>query len=148
MLAAFRTALFFVYAAITGVTFGFILLSYPPSTVRLPDSAHQRLRPRGGDLRGGHEADLTSMGAYLSWPCSPLVIAMVVNLFLQSATFAMCPSGIAVLISQCSPRYDIQRIARGDVAAEKGRRHGRLRLPDFINLFVSPCFEPFNGGRR
>jgi hypothetical protein len=153
MSATLGLLLFFVYAAITGVTFGFILLSYPPSTVAAAGLSASAVFGGAAIYGAVTKRDLTSMGAYLFMALFGLVIAMLVNLFLQSATFSYVLSGIAVIIFTVLTAYDIQRIQRGDVAAwagtmEKGAVMGAFRLYlDFINLFFA-LLNLFNGGRR
>jgi len=153
MSATLGLLLFFVYAAITGVTFGFILLSYPPSTVAAAGLSASAVFGGAAIYGAVTKRDLTSIGAYLFMALFGLVIAMVVNLFLQSATFSYVLSGVAVLIFTALTAYDIQRIQRGDVAAwagtmEKGAVMGAFRLYlDFINLFFA-LLNLFNGGRR
>ncbi|MFI5226553.1 MAG: Bax inhibitor-1/YccA family protein, partial [Candidatus Limnocylindrales bacterium] len=153
MSATLGLLLFFVYAAITGVTFGFILLAYPPSTVAAAGLSASAVFGGAAIYGAVSKRDLTSIGAYLFMALFGLVIAMLVNLFLQSATFSYVLSGIAVIIFTVLTAYDIQRIQRGDVAAwagtmEKGAVMGAFRLYlDFINLFFA-LLNLFNGGRR
>jgi FtsH-binding integral membrane protein len=87
--------------------------------------------------------DLTSFGSFLIMGALGLVIAGVVNLFLQSSVFAFAISCLAVLIFTGLTAYDTQQIkshydySEGD-EREKAGVIGALQLYlDFINIFVS-----------
>ncbi len=153
MSATLGLLLFFVYAALTGVTFGFILLSYPPSTVAAAGLSASAVFGGAAIYGAVTKRDLTSMGAYVFMALIGLLVAMLINLFLQSATFSYILSGVAVIIFTLLTAYDIQRIQRGDVAAwagtmEKGAVMGAFRLYlDFINLFFA-LLNIMGGGRR
>jgi hypothetical protein len=71
------------------------------------------------------------------------VIAMIVNIFLQSSALEFAISAIGVLVFAGLTAYDTQQIKEmyyeGDGAATAGRKAimGALRLYlDFINLFM------------
>jgi FtsH-binding integral membrane protein len=71
-----------------------------------------------------------------------LIIAMLLNFFLQSSALGYIISIIGVVIFTALTAYDVQRIASGDLAArlgsmEKAAVVGALHLYlDFINLFL------------
>jgi uncharacterized protein len=87
--------------------------------------------------------DLTGMGNFLLMGLIGLIIAMVVNIFLQSTALEFAISAIGVLIFVGLTAYDTQKIKEGynasfgaDVLA-KGAIMGALNLYlDFINLFM------------
>jgi FtsH-binding integral membrane protein len=87
--------------------------------------------------------DLTGMGSFLMMGLIGLIIAMVVNIFLQSSMLEFAISAIGVLIFVGLTAYDTQRIKESysasfgtDVLA-KGAIMGALSLYlDFINLFM------------
>ena len=153
MSATLGLLLFFVYSAITGVTVGFLLLSDPPSTVAAAGLSSAAVFGGAAIYGAVTKRDLTSMGAYVFMALIGLLVAMLVNLFLHSATFGYVISGVAVLIFTALTAYDIQRIQRGDIAAwagtmEKGAVMGAFRLYlDFINLFFA-LLNIFGGGGR
>ncbi len=93
MSATLGLLLFFVYAALTGVTFGFILLSYPPSTVAAAGLSASAVFGGAAIYGAVTKRDLTSMGAYVFMALIGLLVAMLINLFLQSATFSYILSG-------------------------------------------------------
>lgn len=87
--------------------------------------------------------DLTTFGSFLIMGALGLVIAGVVNLFLQSSVFAFAISCLGVLIFTGLTAYDTQEIKEtydgtfGD-EREKAGVIGALQLyMDFINIFVS-----------
>lgn len=87
--------------------------------------------------------DLTTMGSFLIMGAIGLVIAGVVNLFLQSSVFAFAISCLAVLIFTGLTAYDTQNLktvydAELGEEREKAGVFGALQLYlDFINIFVS-----------
>lgn len=90
------------------------------------------------------KADLTKMGSFLIMGAIGLVIAGLVNLFLQSSAFAFAISCLAVLIFTGLTAYDTQQIKQfyDDVYENEDDRQkmgvfGALMLYlDFINIFV------------
>jgi FtsH-binding integral membrane protein len=87
--------------------------------------------------------DLTSMGSFLFMGLIGLIIAMVVNIFLQSSMLEFAISAVGVLIFVGLTAYDTQKIKESyheslgaDVLA-KNAIMGALNLYlDFINLFM------------
>ena len=93
------------------------------------------------------------MGSFLIMGVFGLIIAMVVNIFLQSSAMAFAISAIGVLVFAGLTAYDTQKIKEmyyeGDDDAVAGRKAimGALSLYlDFINLFV--FMLQFMGDRR
>ena len=87
--------------------------------------------------------DLTGFGSFLFMGLIGLIIAMVVNLFMQSSALGFAISLIGVLIFTGLTAYDTQKIKEmyyaGDDGTVAGRKAimGALRLYlDFINLFL------------
>ncbi|MDN2565637.1 Bax inhibitor-1/YccA family protein [Aquibium sp. A9E412] len=87
--------------------------------------------------------DLSGFGSFLFMGLIGLIIAMVVNIFLQSSALQFAISAIGVLVFAGLTAYDTQQIKEmyyeGDGAAVAGRKAimGALRLYlDFINLFM------------
>jgi FtsH-binding integral membrane protein len=89
------------------------------------------------------KADLTKFGSFLIMGAIGLVIAGVVNLFLQSSAFAFAISCLAVLIFTGLTAYDTQEIkSHYDYTSgeerEKAGIFGALQLyMDFINIFIN-----------
>ncbi len=87
--------------------------------------------------------DLTAMGSFLIMGVFGLIIAMLVNIFLQSPALQFAISAIGVLIFAGLTAYDTQKIKEmyfeGDDVLVAGRKAimGALTLYlDFINLFT------------
>ena len=87
--------------------------------------------------------DLTSFGSFLIMGVIGIVIAGLVNLFLQSSILAFVISCISVLIFTGLTAYDTQQLKTTyDYTAEEEREkagiYGALQLYlDFINIFVN-----------
>ena len=86
--------------------------------------------------------DLTSMGSFFIMGALGLVIAGVVNVFLQSSAFAFVISVLAVLVFTGLTAYDTQQIkqtyddAEGDEREKAGVIGALMLYLDFINIFV------------
>jgi FtsH-binding integral membrane protein len=88
--------------------------------------------------------DLTKFGSILKMALIGLIIAMVVNWFMQSAMMDYVISGIGVLVFTGLTAYDVQKLKRigatitqGTETARKVTIMGALTLYlDFINLFL------------
>jgi FtsH-binding integral membrane protein len=89
------------------------------------------------------KADLTKFGSFLIMGALGLVIAGVVNIFLQSSVFAFVISCITVLIFTGLTAYDTQQLKSVyDFTVEEEQEklgvYGALQLyMDFINIFVN-----------
>jgi hypothetical protein len=87
--------------------------------------------------------DLSGWGSFLIMGLIGIIIAMLVNIFLQSSAMQFAISVIGVLVFAGLTAYDTQKIkemySEGDGAAVMGKKAimGALRLYlDFINLFI------------
>ncbi len=88
--------------------------------------------------------DISGWGSFLFMGVIGLVIAMLVNIFLQSAAIQFAISAIGVLVFAGLTAYDTQRlkntydfVAGDQVAAGRASIIGALQLYlDFINLFM------------
>ena len=86
--------------------------------------------------------DMTNIGSFLIMGVIGLVIASVVNVFLQSSIFALIVSCLAVLIFTGLTAYDTQELkniydSQYDEEMEKSGVIGALGLyMNFINIFV------------
>jgi FtsH-binding integral membrane protein len=91
--------------------------------------------------------DLSGLGSFMFMGLIGIVIASVVNIFLQSSMMAWIVSGLGVIIFTGLTAYDVQKITQigasgimreGEAAIRKGAIMGALALYlDFINLFLS-----------
>jgi FtsH-binding integral membrane protein len=89
------------------------------------------------------KADLTKMGSFLIMGVIGLVIAGVINLFLQSSAFAFAISCLAVLIFTGLTAYDTQQIkemydyTEGEEQKKAGVIGALMLYMDFINIFIN-----------
>ncbi|PZO76561.1 MAG: hypothetical protein DI629_16010 [Mesorhizobium amorphae] len=134
---------FWVYAGLVGLSLSTIFLVYTgTSIVRtffVTAAAFGALSLYGYTTR----RDLTAMGSFLVMGLFGLIIAMLVNIFLQSSALQFAISAAGVLIFSGLTAYDTQKIKEmyweGDDAVVAGRKAimGALTLYlDFINLFM------------
>lgn len=136
-------ATFWAYAALVGLSLSTIFLVYTSQSIVqtffVTATAFGALSLYGYTTR----RDLTAMGSFLIMGVFGVIIAMLVNLFLQSSALQFAISAIGVLVFAGLTAYDTQKIKEmyweGDDVLVAGRKAimGALRLYlDFINLFV------------
>jgi FtsH-binding integral membrane protein len=135
--------LFFVYAALVGVSLSTIFHIYTGSSITrvffISAATFGALSIWGYTTK----RDLSGVGTFLFMGLIGVVIASLVNLFLRSSGLDWLISIIGVGVFAGLTAYDTQRIKgmydRGDDAASAGRKAvmGALSLYlDFINLFM------------
>ena len=137
--------LFFVYAALNGFTLSIIMLTFSLGSVFLAFVSTAALFGAMSIIGYTTKVDLTKMGTFLMMGVFGLVIAMVVNMFINSGPLDLIVSIAGVLIFTGLTAYDTQRIGRmaaqmtatqGDSTAKFGI-FGALKLfLDFINMFL------------
>jgi FtsH-binding integral membrane protein len=134
--------LFFVYAASLGITIGLIVASYTTGSVVTAFLSASAMF--GAAAIYGHvtKRSLAAMGGILFMGLIGLLVAMVLNIFLQSSAVTWLISIVGVVIFTAMTAYDVQRIQSGAIAAQTGSMEkaaviGALTLYlDFINLFL------------
>ncbi|MFA5902430.1 MAG: Bax inhibitor-1/YccA family protein [Desulfobacula sp.] len=144
--ASTATVLFAIYAILNGITLSFIFLAYTATSIVstflicsitfLACSVYGMITTK----------DLTSMGSFMFMGLIGIVIASVVNIFLQNSAMQMIISYIGVIIFIGLTAYDTQKLKTmaatiPDTASggmiRKGALIGALTLYlDFINLFL------------
>ncbi len=143
--AAAATGLFLLYSALMGVFLSSVLLIYTQSSVVTAFVSTAGMFLAMSVYGTVTKRDLTSLGSFLSMGLIGLLIAMVVNLFLQNTMMEMVISAVGVLIFTGLTAYDTQRIRafgagaplHDDTAVRRGAVLGALTLYlDFINLFL------------
>jgi len=87
--------------------------------------------------------DLSGMGTFLIMGLFGLIVAMIVNMFLQNSVFDLAISAIGVLIFAGLTAYDTQKIKSMYFAVAGTDFHGKATIMgaltlylDFINLFL------------
>jgi len=134
--------LFFVYAATLGLTLGVIVQYYTTGSVATAFLSASAMFGAAALYGATTKRSLASLGGILFMGIIGLIVASLLNLFLQSSQISWIISLVGVALFTALTAYDVQRIQTGDVAAatgslEKGAVIGALRLYlDFINLFL------------
>ncbi|PSJ62078.1 Bax inhibitor-1/YccA family protein [Pseudaminobacter soli (ex Li et al. 2025)] len=134
---------FWVFAGLMGLSLSSIFLVYTAQSIVqtffITAAAFGALSLWGYTTR----RDLSGMGTFLVMGVFGLIIAMVVNIFLQSSALQFAISSIGVLVFAGLTAYDTQSIKEmyfeDDDVMVAGRKAimGALRLYlDFINLFT------------
>lgn len=140
--ALLALGLFFVYAAVNGLTIGLIASAYSVPSVATAFLSAAGMFGAAAVYGAVTKRSLANLGGILTMGLIGLLIAMVINIFLQSTAMGYVISIAGVAIFTALTAYDVQRIAAGDLAArlgsmEKAAVVGALQLYlDFINLFL------------
>jgi len=141
--ASTARTLFFVYAAMVGVSLATIFMVYTATSVTrvffISAAAFGALSLYGYTT----QRDLSPIGSFLIMGLFGLLIAMVVNIFLKSSGLDFVISAVGVLVFAGLTAYDTQNIKEmydpmddGTVGGRKAVM-GALKLYlDFINLFL------------
>ena len=134
---------FWVFSALMGLSLSSIFLVYTGTSITrvffITAASFGALSLYGYTTK----KDLSGWGSFLMMGLFGVIIAMVVNIFLQSSALQFAFSVIGVLVFAGLTAYDTQRIkemyAAGDLAEVMGRKAimGALSLYlNFINMFM------------
>lgn len=134
---------FWVYAALVGLSISSIFLRYTEASIVqtffITAASFGALSLYGYTTK----KDLSAMGSFLIMGLFGLIIASVVNIWLESSAVSFAVSAIGVLIFAGLTAYDTQKIKEmyfeGDDVLVAGRKAimGALTLYlDFLNLFM------------
>ncbi len=140
--ASAALGLFFVYAALNGLTFGLIFIAYDLPSVALAFVSASAMFGGAAVYGAVTRRSLASWGGYLTMGIIGLLVAMLVNAFVGWSLGNVVISVVGVVLFTALTAYDVQRIASGDVAVmvgsiERAAVLGALRLYlDFVNLFL------------
>ncbi len=137
-------AIFIGYAVLNGLTLSVIFLAYTSASVT---SAFLVTAGTFGAMSfygATTKKDLTSWGSFLFMGLIGIIIASVVNIFMQSDMMHWVISCAGVLIFTGLTAYDTQQILRMNILGNEGTEEdtkeaisGALKLYlDFINLFI------------
>ncbi len=141
-------ALFIAYSAITGLTLSFVLLIYTSSSVFSCFAAASGMFAVMAFMGYTTKQDLTGFGRIMTMGLIGIIIASVINFFMQNDTMDYIISFIGVMVFTGLTAYDMQKLKRigegldadGNVLeadAKKLSIMGALTLYlDFINLFL------------
>ena len=146
--------IFLGYAALNGLTFSFIFIAYTQSSIA---SAFLVTAGTFGAMSlYGYttKKDLTSWGGFFFMGLIGIIIASLVNMFLQSSMIYWITTYAGVLVFVGLTAYDTQKIKEMNILGNEGTDEdtkeaisGALRLYlDFINLFLM-ILRIMGGGR-
>ena len=136
--------LFVVYSVLMGASLRFIFLIYTMGSISSVFFITAGTFGVMSVLGYTTNTDLTKFGSILRMALIGIIIAMVVNFFMQSAMFDYIISILGVLIFTGLTAYDTQKLKRIGMGVEYGTEEssklammGALTLYlDFINLFL------------
>ncbi|MDY0132227.1 MAG: Bax inhibitor-1/YccA family protein [Desulforegulaceae bacterium] len=144
--ASTATSLFMFYAALNGVTLGWIVSAYTTASVAaafIVCSATFAVTSVFGMVT---KKDLTGVGNFMMMGLIGIIIASIVNIFLASSTIFWIVNYVGVIVFVGLTAYDTQKIKEmalsqpadlDNSAIRKGAILGALTLYlDFINLFI------------
>lgn len=134
---------YWVYAALNGVALSFIFIAYTQTSIArvffITAATFAAMSLYGYTTR----RDLSGFGSFLFMGLIGIIIASLVNLFLQSSAMSFAISVIGVLVFVGLTAYDTQKIKEWYVANEDGATMGKKAIfgalnlyLDFINLFL------------
>jgi FtsH-binding integral membrane protein len=140
--ATVALGLFFVYAASLGITIGLIVMAYTETSVVTAFVSASAIFGSAAIYGAVTKRSLVGLGPILFMGVIGLLVAMILNIFLNNGTVSLIISIIGVVIFTALTAYDVQRIQNGDLAVatgsmEKGAVLAALSLYlDFINIFL------------
>ena len=147
------TYLFFAYSVLNGLTLSVIFIVYSISTIATTFFITAGTFAAMSAYGFYTKRDLTSMGRILTMALIGIIIASLVNMFVESTMTAKIINYVGVLVFVGLTAYDTQKIkniAAGEAGTEDFKKMsimGALTLYlDFINLFL--FLLRIFGGRR
>ncbi len=156
MTSSTATAMFIGYAVLNGLTMAVIFLAYTMSSIASTFFICALTFAACSVFGMVTKRDLTSMGSFMMMGLIGIIIASLVNLFIQSSAMTMIISYIGVIVFVGLTAYDTQKIKEMAMTqpydleagvARKGAIIGALNLYlDFINLFLM-LLRIFGGSR-
>lgn len=154
--AGTATGLFIGYAVLNGLTLSMVFLAYTQSSIAATFFITAGMFGAMAVYGLVTKRDLSAWGSFLFMGVIGIIIASVVNIFLQSSSLYWAISLIGVFVFVGLTAYDVQKIKtigeegimeQGEEMVRKGAIMGALALYlDFINLFL--MLLRFFGGSR
>jgi FtsH-binding integral membrane protein len=141
--AAVTAAMFFAYAAVSGITFSVIFLRYTAGSIGSTFLVTAGTFAVVSGYGAATKRDLSSLGSFCFMGLVGLVLASIVNIFLGSPMLYWLTTFAGVIVFTGLTAYDTAKLkeigamgAQGE-AQTKSALHGALVLYlDFINLFI------------
>ena len=143
MSAAKAQTVFWIFAALMGLSLSWILLIYTGASVArvffITSATFGAMSIYGYTTK----RDLTKLGSFLMMGLIGIIIASLVNIFLKSSMMYFVISILGVLIFVGLTAYDTQKIKNMYAASDSGELMGKKAVMgaltlylDFINLFI------------
>ncbi|MFZ5426916.1 MAG: Bax inhibitor-1/YccA family protein [Thermodesulfobacteriota bacterium] len=154
--AGAATGMFMLYSGLTGLTLSGIFAVYTGATIASAFAVSAGMFLAMSIYGLVTKRDLTSWGSFLFMGLIGIILASVVNIFVQSTMMAKILNYVGVLVFVGLTAYDTQRLKDmgehaplGDATAlRRGSILGALTLYlDFINLFLM-MLRIFGGNRE
>jgi FtsH-binding integral membrane protein len=137
------TALFLLYAALTGVTFSFIFELYTTESIFTTFLIASAMFGALAVFGATTDMDLSKLGPILFAALVALIIATIVNLFVANSALYWITTYAGVLIFAGLTVYDMQKLTQIGRQGLGDRQEGQLAIfgalslyLDFINLFL------------
>ena len=139
------TGLFLLYSVLTGMSLSFIFLVYAQTSITQIFFVTSAMFGTMALVGYTTKTDLTKLGSLLYMALIGIIIAAVVNMFMQSDAMSYFISFISVILFTGLTAYDVQKLKNigagveyGTEATSKLAIMGALNLYlDFINLFLA-----------
>ena len=152
--AGTAAAMFFSYAALSGVTFSVIFLRYTASSIGATFLVTGGMFA-GLSLYGATtKRDLSSLGSFAIMGLWGIILASIVNIFLRSPMLYWLVTFAGVIVFTGLTIYDTAKLKALGASVGSGEAHTKLALQgalilylDFINLFLM-LLRIFGGRRR
>ena len=137
--------LFLAFATLMGISLSFVLLAYTATSVYTTFASASVMFGVMAVMGYTTSTDLTKLGNILMMALVGMIVASLINFFMQSSTMSYIISFIGVIVFTGLTAYDVQKLKRIGEGAEYGAEStkklvimGALNLYlDFINLFLS-----------
>jgi len=143
MSAGTALGLFFVYAALVGVTFAFVFELYTAQSIFTTFLIAAAMFAVLAFVGATTQRDLSSLGTILFAALIALIAATVVNVFVANGALYWITTYAGVLIFAGLTAYDMQKLRRYGEEAQGGEAESRTAVVgalalylDFINLFL------------
>jgi hypothetical protein len=136
--------MFWIYATLMGVSMAFILLPYTRVSIANIFFISASLFGSMSIFGYTTQRDLTSMGSFMIMGVWGILLASIINMFMQNSAFQLLISVVTVLVFTGLTAYDTQNIKEiylssdSEEIATKKAVIGALQLYlDFVNIFIS-----------
>lgn len=138
-------SMFSLYAVLTGITLSAIFMVYTTGSLVATFFVASGMFAAMAIYGAVTKSDLTAMGSFLMMVLFGLIIALLVNLFVQSAALDLITAMIGVVVFAGLTAWDVQKLQQiAQRIDTRDAQAGNIALIlalqlylDFINLFLS-----------